>query len=83
GDVLFGAARAQLGRADLGRPVRLTGISVSGFGAGPAEQLGLFEAAAAAAPRRAALNAAIDEVNRRFGQDALRRATLAEDDGED
>ena len=29
------AARAQLGRADPGRPVRLTGISVSGFGSGP------------------------------------------------
>jgi DNA polymerase IV len=83
GDVLFGAARAQLGRADLGRPVRLTGISVSGFGLGPAEQLGLFEAPASSTPRRAALNAAIDEVNRRFGQDALRRATLAEEEDDD
>jgi len=83
GAALFAAARAQLGRADLGRPVRLTGISVSGFGAGPAEQLGLFDGpASAASPRRAALNAAVDEVNRRFGQDALRPATLAEEDEE-
>ena len=83
GGALFAAARAQLERADLGRPVRLTGISVSGFGPGPAEQLGLFEArASAATPRRAALNAAVDQVNRRFGKDAVRRATLAED-GED
>ena len=54
---------------------------MSGFGAGPAEQLGLFEGrTSTAAPRRAALNAAVDEVNRRFGQDALRPATLAEEE---
>ncbi|HEX9288394.1 MAG TPA: DNA polymerase IV, partial [Anaeromyxobacteraceae bacterium] len=81
GTVLFEAARAQLERADLARPVRLTGVSASGFDAGPAEQLGLF-APRPDAPRRAALNAAVDAVNQRFGRGALRKATLADEDDE-
>ncbi len=75
------AARRLLERVDLARPVRLTGISVSGF-AGGAErgQLDLFGAAPAAPPedgRRQALNAAIDRLADRFGDGAVRPADLA------
>ncbi len=58
----------QAGRAS---PVRLIGVSVSGLVAG--EQLGLFASA-----RRARLNAALDAVRARFGDDALDRASARE-----
>ena len=74
----FEAARAQLERVDLDRPVRLTGVSVSALDAPGAEQLGLFDPRPDA-PRRAALNAAIDRLAERFGPDAVRPATLLDD----
>ena len=49
-------------------PVRLVGVSVSGLEAG--RQLGLFDLA-----RVARLNAALDAVRERFGDDALGRAS--------
>ena len=52
-------------------PVRLVGVSVSGLVAG--EQLGLFDSA-----RHARLNAALDAVRARFGDDALDRASARE-----
>jgi DNA polymerase-4 len=76
GRALFEAARALLPRVDLDRPVRLTGISVSGF-AGEEEraQLDLFGAAARAEPaedgKRRALNAALDRLADRFGDRAV------------
>jgi DNA polymerase-4 len=80
---LFDAARAQLERVDLTRPIRLTGISVSDF-AGPAErrQLGLFSDASPApeppeAGRRRALHTALDALADRFGEGAVVRADLA------
>jgi DNA polymerase-4 len=57
--------------------VRLTGVAVSGFEEGPA-QLGLFGATDPAGGRRAALNAAIDALADRFGEGAVKPATLAE-----
>jgi DNA polymerase-4 len=79
GAVVHAAARAQLARADLDRPIRLCGVQVSGFEGG--SQLDLF---ARPDPRRAALHAAVDDLARRFGKGAVRPATLAErdDDGE-
>jgi DNA polymerase-4 len=52
-------------------PVRLVGVSVSGLIAG--EQLGLFEGA-----RQSRLNAALDAVRERFGDEALDRASAKE-----
>jgi DNA polymerase-4 len=81
---IFDAARAQLARVDLERPVRLTGVSVSDF-TGQAErpQLGLFPAAAqpepapAEARKRKALHGALDALADRFGEGAVVRADLA------
>jgi len=82
--LLYDAARAQLDRVDLTRPVRLTGVSVSDF-ATPAErgQLGLFAGPAQAPPppetaRRQALNTALDAIAGRFGDGAVVRADLAD-----
>jgi len=79
---VYRAIREDLGRADLGRPVRLTGVSVSGFEERPA-QLGLFAGAPGAdrpaAGRREALNAALDALAARFGEGAVKPATLAEE----
>jgi DNA polymerase-4 len=79
---IFDAARAQLDRVDLSRPIRLTGISVSDF-AGPVEQgqLGLFaeppRAPSPEAGRRRALHTALDALADRFGEGAVVRADLA------
>ena len=59
------AADREAGRTS---PVRLIGVSASGLEA--AQQLGLFEGA-----RTARLNAALDAVRKRFGDDALDRAS--------
>jgi DNA polymerase-4 len=79
---IFEAACAQLERVDLGRAVRLTGVSVSGF-AGEEEraQLDLFGGGAAPRPdaaRRRALNAALDAIADRFGEGAVTRADEAD-----
>jgi DNA polymerase-4 len=79
---IYQAALAQLERADVDRPIRLTGVSVGGFGEPPdRRQLGLFDAAEPAPEeerRRRALNAARDAISERFGDDALKPATLAD-----
>ena len=85
---IFQAARAQLERVDAERPVRLTGVSVSGFAAGVERaQLALFDAdpapERAQVEKRRSLNAAIDALARRFGEGAVTRADSAEEpDGE-
>jgi DNA polymerase IV len=81
---LYGAARALLARVDLALPVRLTGISVSGF-AGERErgQLDLFgggapdPSVAEEEGKRRALNAAVDRLADRFGEGSVVPADLA------
>ncbi len=77
---VFAAAKDDLRRADLSRPIRLTGVSVSGFGGDEERQLGLFAPRPAdlgGDERRRALNAALDDLAGRFGDGAVRPATLA------
>jgi len=78
GRALYDAARAQLSRADLGRPVRLCGITASGFGGAAEAQLDLFSPPERpGAERRRALNAAIDRLADRFGEQTVRPASAA------
>jgi DNA polymerase-4 len=79
GRAIYRAARAQLTRADLTRPVRLTGVTVSGFGAAD-PQLDLFSAPEPAEDaRRRALNAALDQLSEKFGEGAVRPASAPGD----
>ena len=82
GSVIYDAARAQLARADLGRPVRLAGVAVSGFAPAGAEQLGLFDPRREPG-RRARLNAALDELADRFGEAVVRLGGTATGKDED
>ncbi len=82
GKGIYEAARGCLRRADLSRPVRLTGVSVSGFDGAVERQLGLF-GPPPEEPRRAALHAAVDALAERFGAGAVRLATLAEEPRDD
>ncbi len=80
---IFEAARGLLARVDLGRAVRLTGISVSGFvGEGERGQLDLFDGGGPPPPsrddeRRKALDAAVDRLADRFGDGTVVPADLA------
>jgi len=83
---IYEAAVALLARVDAERPIRLAGVSVSGFaGEGERSQLDLFGAPAPAEPpdaaKRRALNAALDALAERFGDRAVTRADLAEREG--
>jgi DNA polymerase-4 len=86
---IHASVRLDLRRADLSRPVRLTGVTVSGFddGDAPPAQGELFGGAAAGPPgtaagpapaKRSALNAALDALDARFGEGAVKPATLVE-----
>ncbi len=87
--VIHAAARAMLDRLDLVRPVRLTGISVSGLaGEEDRGQLDLFARAGPPGEeerKRRALNAAVDALAERFGDGAIVRAGVLrsgeDDDG--
>jgi DNA polymerase-4 len=56
------------------RPIRLLGVAATGLEPAGGGQLGLFEAASAAARRVARLNQALDEITDRFGSRAVVRA---------
>jgi DNA polymerase IV len=61
-----------------GRPVRLIGVGVSGLQV-PARQLSLFDAAPSD-ERAGKLAAAVDRIRERYGWDAVRRASLLDDE---
>ena len=77
GEVISREARRLLVECGPEEPVRLVGVAVSGLVDADPTQLGLFRDAAegAAAPERNALNRALDEINDRFGDGAVARAS--------
>lgn len=80
GESLRAALEQLCDRADLAQPIRLVGIScfklVDVGGAEPADQVGIFEDPARR--RREKLERALDAVQQKFGQKAVRRAGVAE-----
>jgi DNA polymerase IV len=62
-----------LKRVDEGEKIRLAGVHLHNLERPDSAQLGLFDPASAAESRRSRLNRAIDEVARRFGEEALTR----------
>lgn len=77
GQVLYREARALLSKADLSRKIRLTGVSAQDL-VGLNEQLGLF--APEAPPKNDKLNAALDQITKKFGTKAVITADLAKAD---
>jgi DNA polymerase-4 len=78
GHTLFSTACGLMEKTDVGRkPVRLLGVSVSQLSHSSisAEQLSLFREGERFSKRKN-LNSALDSVSERFGEDALRPATL-------
>jgi len=73
GAQIFAVARRLLAKVD-DRPARLTGVHAGDLGAPP--QLGLFDALAPEARKRARLNASLDRIADRFGPDAVVPADL-------
>ncbi len=72
---IYQEVEALLARVELVQPVRLIGISVSGLGAGGQGQLSLLDANAV---RRERLARAVDRLTGRFGDGAVRPASLAD-----
>ena len=72
---IYQEVEALLARVELVQPVRLIGLSVSGLGAGGQGQLSLLDANAV---RRERLARAVDRLTGRFGDGAVRPASLAD-----
>jgi hypothetical protein len=73
GRAIYEAAAGMLVAAQGGRSVRLTGVSGQELEE-PARQMDLFQRGS---PKRARLNAALDEISRRYGSKAVVPADLA------
>jgi DNA polymerase-4 len=73
---IFEAARALLEKTARGSAYRLIGVSTSDLG--EEEQLALFDGATAA--RERTITAAADTMRRKYGEDAITRARLLEDE---
>jgi len=77
-ETIWPVARMLFHKADRGRvPIRLVGVTLSGFGDKPATQLGMFTPAGPPADRVVA--EAVDRLRERFGRDSVRRAALLDD----
>jgi DNA polymerase-4 len=87
--LVYRTARNLLARIEAGRPVRLAGVTVSGFGEAEAPgggQLDLFGAPAATGPalpagaeaRRQALHAALDKLADKYGERTVAPADLSD-----
>jgi DNA polymerase IV len=62
-----------LSHVDRGEKIRLAGVQVHNLERADSAQLGLFGADRAAANKRARLNIALDQVTKRFGEEAISR----------
>jgi DNA polymerase IV len=76
GGEIAAAAALLLAKIRAGDKIRLAGIQVHNLERPDSSQLGLFDPAAASQSRRSRLNRAIDEVARRFGEEALTRGLV-------
>jgi DNA polymerase IV len=81
GQILYRTATELLDRLDLGKRVRLTGVSAQELdGAAGRAQLALFSAAPTRSDR---LNAALDRITDKFGSTAVRPADVTAREAED
>ncbi len=76
GGEIAAAAAHLLSRVRSRHKIRLAGIQVHNLERIDASQLGLFDRAAGSESRRSRLNHALDEVARRFGDEALTRGMV-------
>jgi DNA polymerase IV len=74
GDQIYAAAKILLAARDLDRLVGTLGVGLSGLTQGDPPQLDLFSNASRPRPER--LEAAVDLIRNRFGEDAVQRARL-------
>ncbi len=74
GDEIYQAALALLGQRDPVRQVGTLGVGLSGLSAADASQMDLF--AGPSSPRPDRLEAALDAIRDRFGEDAVQRSRL-------
>ena len=74
GDEIYEAALALLAHRDLTRQVGTLGVGISGLSEADASQLDLF--AGPSSPRKDRLEAAMDAIRDRFGEDAVQRTRL-------
>ncbi|MBX5482131.1 MAG: DNA polymerase IV [Myxococcaceae bacterium] len=77
GQTIYRAALELFSRIDLGRRVRLTGVSAQDLGEQAQGQLGLFDHLPEPPRRSDRLNAALDAIAARFGLKAVTTADLA------
>jgi DNA polymerase-4 len=77
-EAIWPVARDLFRKADRrGVPIRLVGVTMSGFETETHPQLGMFEARGPAADRVVA--GAVDRLRDRYGRDSVRRAALLAD----
>ena len=74
GDEIYQAARSLLAQRDPGQQVGTLGVGLSGLSAADTAQLDLF--ADPKTPRSERLEAAMDKIRDRFGEDAVQRSRL-------
>lgn len=73
---IYSAGASILQKNWTSRPVRLIGISISGFGDGIPEQMSLFVAEKADSKKEEHLEKTVDTIREKFGRETIKRAAL-------